>query len=180
MTYPMPPNGPFYANDAAIWEQEQRAKAAGYDRMLRSAHDTMAGRFYISGSDMGPPLNKFPHRLNLNKAVTIPDMGAYIRARDYALTRHDPKLPGTPKDWYHDVQKDDDGDRYIYDHTAVHKASGKRVPLDISSNTMILDHGEFVLHWFLGFPTRKQLDQTSIGPIYLSDLELRVFGKELL
>lgn len=70
--------------------------------------------------------------------------------------------------WAYGVDRDDDGDRWIYWHYA--ERGSDRIDLDVSSTRRSISRAEFDLHVELGFPSRAEVPNGSIGPLCLPDL----------
>lgn len=157
-------------NDPILKAIEVEAIRAGLETLTRSLYDTLCGRVYI----LGP-------RTGYRHAFYMPAETGPLNLRNRIEYREDRLLTlGFKKhdDWQHETDRDDDGDRYIYDHYAVNRKTGGRHSLDVSSTRSDLPHDEFRLHVLLGFPSRYKIAQPGkrvIAPIDWNDLEAWVF-----
>jgi len=157
---------PVSTAEASLTELEAEVKAAGYTSLARKPYDNLLLRVLITG-----PRTGYPHAFTL-------DLMGKITVREFIEDREDALeakgyVPCNQLKYRYYSDRDDDGDRYIYDHYAVAE-NGKRVPLDVSSTTSYLEPHEFALMAMFGFPTRLELGYC--GPVRVEDLERKVFN----
>lgn len=148
---------------------ELKANREGLETSFRNTYDTLIGRFFVVG-----PQTRYRYGVTLPALRDIPSLRGYIGAREAHLLflgyKHD-------DDWQHEIDRDDDGDRYIHDHYAVNPKTGERRQLDVSPNCPDLIHEEFRLHVMLAFPNRRDVQaKTPFGPIKFDELERLIFG----
>lgn len=119
------------------------------------------------------PRTGFLYRLRLEELEAIKDVAYWRDCRETCLIKLG--FLNTPGDWYHDSDREDDGDAYQYDHYAVNRVTGQRVYLDVGFSISSLSHDEFRLHVATGFPRRSEIGDG--GPIRNGRLEAHVFKR---
>ena len=154
--------------DRTVQTQEalKRVQALGLTPCEPTKYDAHVGRIAVRGDRTG-----FLYEFTLDKLEAIKDLPLWIGSREEVLVSIG--FLDTPGPWYHDSDRDNDGDSYQYDHYAVHRQTGERKYLDVGYSISDLTHDEFRLHVATNFPRRAEV--CGGGPIRNGRLEAHVF-----
>jgi len=145
--YPPKTTEAMQANGPRIAALRHAASAQGIPSPAPTRHDAEFAYVSFNG-----PRTGYLFRMTLEQAEDIPDIGAWVIARDEALVEQG--FLETPGPWRYDFERDDDGDTYMYDHYAIHRSTGQRIYLDAGFSMANMSSDEFRLHVMLGFPRR--------------------------
>jgi len=143
---------------------------AGLDTPRLGPQDDAGGYLMVKGLR-----TQHLHALTPKLVEANPDLRGLIEKRDAILLDSNWPIPWPDiGNWSYTNDRDDDGDRYIYEHYAHNSETGEWRDIDASSNTPFLDTTEFQLHTLLRFPTRVEIGLHN--PIRLENLNKKIFG----
>lgn len=157
-------------NEPALQRAEIALHLAGLETRPRTTYDTLSNCLVIHGRSSG-----YGHRLRLDELQDPDRVAKRIARRETALLRGG--YPKFHRGWAYETDREDDRDRYIHIHYAVKATEGRRLRLDVSSNSPEVNRDFFRLLAMLGFPTRHDLPGAPNAPIRQEQLEALVFAK---